>query len=157
MGKKKGILGMPFEKQRKTSILTFAVLWSLSRLVTAVFLTLYGSCITSQVAFFLEGWSAFSVELNQSARDTVTNGTGLTGLATALDVYDDVKFGVSIENIEWLTDNHLEGIAVEVNFVWLAVDGEISGAWLEINSGYGCLSSADSVNSCGLHLCILKN
>ena len=57
-----------------------------------VFLTFFGSWVTSEVSFFLEDCSVcFCICDAEGSCDAVADCAGLTGVAAALDVDEDVK------------------------------------------------------------------
>src|SRR3989344_9609393 len=96
---------------------------------------------TSAAQFGLQG----SVEIDQGAGHTVTDGTGLTGFATTVDVDLDVERFSVVGQHQGLLDHHDGGLTAEVLLNGLAVDDDMAGALLDEDAGGGRLATAGAV------------
>ena len=71
--------------------LSLGELWSATSCFETVFLTLFHSWVTSQQTSFFQFWTHFVAVLQQSASDTVTDSTSLTGNAATANGANNVK------------------------------------------------------------------
>ena len=110
-----------------------------------VFLTFFGSWVTSEVSFFFEDCSVcFCISDAEGSGDAVTDCAGLTGVAAALDVDEDVKLVRRACGNERLVDDLAHCVEREVVLKSALVDGDVAIARDETNSCDCSFSSACS-------------
>ena len=129
----------------RKNLLTLRELRSTSCSFETVLLSFLHSGVTSEEAFLLEESSELGVSLEECSGKTVSDSTCLTCNAAACNCADDVELVSSIGNAEGLTNDELQGLKAKVVVDISAVDGNLTGTWINSNSCNGVLSSACSV------------
>ena len=66
----------------------------------------------------------------------MTDSTGLTGVAAAVNVHEDVEFINCIGSSKGLTNGNLKGFKAEILVNASLVDGEVACSGYQIYSGY---------------------
>ena len=89
------------------SRLTLAELRSATSCFETVFLTLFHTRISGEESGALQDRPVLSVCLQQSPCDAMTDRTGLSGIAAALDIDKDIKLAVILGRYERLTNDNL--------------------------------------------------
>ena len=107
-----------------------------------VLLSLLHTRVAGQEAGGLQSGTVLSVGGQQSAGNTVTDSTGLTGDTATCDVGNDVELTGGAGNAEGLVDDELQGLETEVIIDGTAVDGDLTGAGIDANASDGLLSAA---------------
>ena len=76
----------------------------------------------------------------------MTQSTGLTGHAAALNGGNDVHLTQGSGGVQGLTNDHLQGLQTEVIVDVTTVDGDGAGAVFEqVHTGHGGLATASTV------------
>ena len=68
------------------------------------------------------------VKFHQCTRDAVTDRTGLSGRAAAVDIYQNVEFLGRFRQVERLTNDHLQSFVREVGVKLALVDLDLARA-----------------------------
>ncbi|EAQ28550.1 hypothetical protein NAP1_13163 [Erythrobacter sp. NAP1] len=74
-------------------------------------------------------------------------GASLARQTAALDGGDDVVLTGAFGDAERLVDDQTQGRTCEVNFLVLAIDGDLAGAGLEPYAGRGVLTTTGRVGA----------
>ena len=109
-----------------------------------VFLPLLHPGVTGQEACLLEDRTIIGIDIEKSTGDTVTDSTGLTGIAAAVNINEDVKLAEGVGELEGSTNDHLEGFISKVIVEISLVDDDFAGAGNETYTGNGAFTPAGS-------------
>lgn len=140
-----GKMGFADVRRQIALFLSLAELWSLTSLMQTVFLTFFGSWVTSEVSFFLEDCSVgFCICDAEGSCDAVTDCTCLACEAAALYVDKHVELVGCVCCNEWLVDNEFHCVKWEVFFKRTLVDDDVAIARDETDSCDCCFSSTCS-------------
>jgi hypothetical protein len=110
-----------------------------------VLLTLYDTCVPSQIAERLKGSPVFRIQLEESTSDTETHSTCLTSVSTTVD--SDVR--VELVNIlchdQRLQHVSAKSIPGKVDLERSLIYDDLTGARTKENTGNRVLSAAGSI------------
>jgi hypothetical protein len=108
----------------------------------SVLLALLLTSVAGEEPVALEEGPEVAVELQKSAGDAVSDGTGLPALSAALDGDENVELLEELGGLEGLTEDHDRCGAVEVLIGGLSIDDDVSGAGAKSDARGGGLASA---------------
>ena len=126
-------------------ILSLRKLRCTSRAFKTVFLTLFHTRVTCQIAGFLEDRTILFVCLAQGAGDTVTDRACLACEAAAFDGNVDIKLTGCVGRLERLTDDNFQCLKSKIIFDVTLVDCDLAFAGCQVYACDRFLSSACSV------------
>ncbi len=110
-----------------------------------VLLSLLHTRVTGEEACCLESGLVSLVREDESAAETVTDRTCLSGETAALNGCNDIELAGSVGYAEGLVNDELKGLETEVLIDVLAIDGDSTGTGIKTNASYRALSSASAV------------
>src|SRR5580765_1191053 len=141
-----------FEKKSKIKsprskivFLTFRELESRTSTFLPVFLTLFLTRIACDEARFFERRTQVRIKFHQRTRDAVTDRTGLSGCAAAVDIDEKVKFLNSLRKAKRLTNDHLQRFVREVGVEITLVNRDLAAARAKVNTCCRSFSAACAV------------
>jgi hypothetical protein len=121
--------------------LALGELEALSRAGLTGFLSLLLPGVAGEHSAVLEDAAEGLVVGDERSGDSMTKGSGLAGLAAAVDVRGDVDPAGGPGDVKRLDYITAEGFGVEVFRKLLAVDEDLAGAEAEADSGAGALAA----------------
>src|SRR5262249_2923583 len=96
-----------------------------------------------------QGLAQALVVLDERARDAVTDGAGLAGDTTAVDLDGDIEAADELHRLERLTHDHAPGLAAEELIERALVHRDAPAAGLEVHARGGGLAPTGAVASVG--------
>ena len=130
---------------------------SASRCFETVFLTLFHTRITCEIAGLLDDRTKFRIHLDEGTCEAVADSAGLTCVTAAADCHIEVIFAESIDQRERLADDNLEGFRSEIIIDVTLIDNDLASSLRKEYSGDRTLSSSCTVKSFACQLRILPN
>src|SRR5690606_25456105 len=105
------------------------------------------AAVAGQEAVRLQDLAQFRLKVSQGVRQAVADGAGLTRQARTFDGADHVVLRGAVRNGQRLSDHHTQDGTSEVNFLVLAVDGDLAGARLDPDASDRVLALAGRIGA----------
>src|SRR5690606_13976218 len=113
----------------------------------AVLLALHHAAVTGQETALLEHGAQAGLVVGQRLGNAVAHRARLARKAAAGDRCDDVVLAVAVCRDDRLLEDHLQDGTREIGVVFLVVDRDLAGAWLDPDAGDGVLALAGGVGA----------
>jgi len=111
-----------------------------------ILLSFLDSRIPCEETSFFQNIFKFRIKLEKSFRDSVTDGNGLSGDASPLNIHLDVELVSGSGKLQGLKGDHLAGLPPKVFFQRPLVDNKLSFSGFKPNPCNGGLSLARGIN-----------
>src|SRR5262249_2955474 len=111
--------------QARFAALALGVLRALARLVATVLLALDLARVAREVARLLQDRAELRIDVEECARDPVTDGGGLRSYSAPSHVDGDVVTTLNLGDLEGLVDDHPRRLAPEVILERALVDDDL--------------------------------
>src|SRR5690606_18387221 len=127
------------------SVLTLGELWLVTCFTQTHFLTLNFTGITGYITSGAQSRTQSFIVLHQCTGNTVTDCTGLTVAAAAVNVYINVKLGQAFSQFQRLTNYHAGSFTAEVHIQRTIVNYDAASTRTQENTCSRSLATAGTI------------